>query len=196
MGKPRPPKVNKENLRKAKSQTSPITKLKSRFEIFEEMRKKGELTTSYIALEAIGAIFNALQEGYSYEDLLEAYPMDWGIEQIILPSALIAPLVDGWSEYKGVDCKKSLEEVLKIKGGGQGKSSDKKKLKTKDEQRRLSREVEVLYHDAGFNSKPITIETAIQLVAEENNMSVDKVIKAHNIYKKRSRKAFKDNDIT
>ena len=40
MGKPRPPKVNEENLRKAKSQTGPITQLQAHFKILEKLREK------------------------------------------------------------------------------------------------------------------------------------------------------------
>ena len=73
MSKPKPPKVNEENLRKAKSRLNQITKLKARFEVLEEEREKGIIPETYIALEAIGSIFNALKKGYAYEDLLETY---------------------------------------------------------------------------------------------------------------------------
>ncbi len=196
MGKPRPPKVNKENLKKVKSQLNKINKLKSRFEILEEKRIKEKFPATYIAFEAIGAIYNGLKEGYSYEDLLEAYPMDWGSDQIILPSALIVSLVDGWSEYRNPDCKKPLGVVLGLEGGGRGKSSAKKKMKTADDHRRLSRKVEELYIDKDDGSKIISEEVAQETIADENNVSDDKVVKAHKKYNKRSRKALKDKGIT
>ena len=194
MSKPRPPKVNEENLKEAKSQTSPITKLKLRLETLEEEREKGNLTTTYIAFEAMGAIFNGIKEGYSYEDILEAYPVDWGSEQIILPSALIAPLVDVWSEYRATNCEKPLGEVLGLEGGGQGKSSAKKKLKTIIYHRNLAYRVETQYYKRA-EIEPISLRKAIKNIALQEGITVDTVEKAHRKYYKNFRKELLDLEI-
>ena len=96
MSKPKPPEINEENLKKVKSQTNPLTMLKSIFESLEVMRKTGELPTNYINLEAIYTIFTSLVAGYSLEEIKATYPKEWGVggfagygSEITLPTALL-----------------------------------------------------------------------------------------------------------
>lgn len=195
MNKPRPPKVNEENLKQAKSQTSQITTLKSRFELLEEHRKEGLLPTSYIAFDALSALFGGLKEGYTYEELHKAWPSDWGKEEMIVPSALVAVLYNGWTEYIASDCKQSLGEVFDLGGGTQGKKKVRDILKTADVNRKLSREVDALYMASGITSEPISIEKAYASIAEKHCLSEDKVRKAHNKFNKKVRKKLNESKI-
>ena len=145
MGKPRPPKVNKENLRKAKSQTSPITKLKSRFELLEELKEKIKLPTSYIALEAFCELYGGRQEGFRDEELREAWPKDWGNETITIPAVLVKALTIAWIDYKEAPSGKTFGESFKLEGGGQGKPKVKDIVKMITKNRALTNEIILNY---------------------------------------------------
>ena len=161
MGKPRPPKVNKENLRKAKSQTSPITKLKSRFELLEELKEKIKLPTSYIALEAFCELYGGRQEGFRDEELREAWPKDWGDETITIPAVLVQALTSAWIDYKEAPSGKTFGESFKLEGGGQGKPKVKDIVKMITKNRVLINEVMINYLSGDEKGQPISIEKAI-----------------------------------
>ena len=161
MSKPRPPKVNKENLRKAKSQTSPITKLKSRFELLEELKEKIKLPTSYIALEAFCELYGGRQEGFRDEELREAWPKDWGNETITIPAVLVQALTSAWIDYKEAPSGKTFGESFKLEGGGQGKPKVKDIVKMITKNRVLTNEVMINYLSGDEKGQPISIEKAI-----------------------------------
>ena len=194
MGKSRPPEVNKEKFIEFQSQTSPLTILKSIFEDLEKMRKTGELSTNYINLEAISVIFNSLFDGYSPKEIKSTYPKEWGVgkiteygTEVTLPTALLVSLCHDWRKYHKPDCEKSFGEVLEIEGGGQGKSSAKKKLKTIIYHRNLAYRVETQYYKRA-ETEPISLRKVIKNIALQDGITVDTVEKAHRKYYKNFRK--------
>ena len=195
MSKPRPPKVNEENLKETKSQTSPITKLKSRFEIFEEMRKKEEIPKTYIAFEAFCALYGGRLEGYTDDELRKSWPKDWDCNTLTLPAVLVQALTSAWVDYQKAPIGKTLGEAFQLEGGGQGKKKIKDTLKTIDKARSLSNQVEINYLSAGETSHSISLEEVYHNVAEENDVSFDTVRKAHLKYGKDTRKELKGRGI-
>ena len=201
MGKPKPPEINEENLKKVKSQTNPLTMLKSIFESLEVMRKTGELPTNYINLEAIYTIFTSLVAGYSLEEIKATYPKEWGVgenaaygTEISLPTALLVSLCNDWVKYHKPDCEKPFGEVLGIEGGGQGKSSAKKKLKTIIYHRNLAYRVEAQYYKR-TETETISLKKIIKNIADQDGITTDTVEKAHRKYHKPFREELLDLEI-
>jgi len=165
MSKPRPPKVNEENLKEAKSQTSPITKLKSRFVLLEELKQKIKLPTSYIALEAFCELYGGRLKGYKDEELREAWPKDWGDQTITIPAVLVQALTDAWIDYKEAPSGKTFGESFKLEGGGQGKPKVKDIVKMITKNRVLTNEVMINYLRGDEKRQPISIEKSIANVS-------------------------------
>jgi hypothetical protein len=201
MSKPKPPEVNEENLRKVKSQEGPLKILKNIFENLEVMRKTEELPSNYINLEGIYAIFISLSYGFSPEEIKATYPKEWGVggfagygSEITLPTALLVSLCNDWVKYHKPDCKNSFGEVLGIEGGGQGKSSAKKKLKTIIYHRNLAYRVEAQYYKR-TETETISLKKIIKNIADQDGITTDTVEKAHRKYHKPFREELLDLEI-
>lgn len=189
MNKPRPPKLDVEKVSKTKPDN--LTQLKSRLEFFENERNNKTLPTTYIALEALSALYGGRLEGYSDDDLRTSWPKEWGDQTISVPAVLIQTLASAWLDYQDAPHGKTLGEAFKLEGGGQGKKKIKDTLKTIDNNRSLSHQVEINYLTGDETSQPISLEEAYVNVSEENSVSFDTVRNAHLKYGKDLRKKLK-----
>jgi len=73
-----------------------LLQLSQRLEIFEERREEKILTTTFVAFEAIAAIFGAGKEGFTDEQIRGCFPVEWGDSTVEIPSALIRVLAEAW----------------------------------------------------------------------------------------------------
>jgi hypothetical protein len=153
--------------------------LSNRFELFEELRKDGVLNTTYIALEAFGAIAGGLVSGRTDEQLRQAWPKEWGEDTATVPRALLLALASAWNDYREAPTGKTLGEVFKIEGGSAGKHPMRSKLATIDQARRLANEVEIEYLASNAEGAPRRLDEAIEQVAEANELSFQTVAEAH-----------------
>ena len=183
MNKPRPPKVNEKKLKKAKSQINPMTQLKSRFEIFEEMRKKEEIPKTYIALEAFCALYGGRLEGYTDDEIRKSWPKDWGSETLTVPAVLVQALTSAWVDYQKAPSGKTLGEAFKLEGGGQGKQKIKDSIKTIFKNRQLNNEVILNYLSVDEKGQSISVDQAISNVSTEKNVSEETGISQSKIRK-------------
>lgn len=195
MNKPRPPKINREELSKRKADTNNITKLKARLKLFEDERRDGKKPTTYIAFETLAALYGGRLEGHTDEELREAWPSDWGSETLLVPAALINALSSAWFDYQKAPSGKTLGEAFKLEGGGQGKKRIKDIQNTSDKTRNLSYQVELQYLSQSGTSHPISLEDVYANVAEEYKVSDETVRKAHQKYGSFVRRTLKEQGI-
>ena len=73
--KGRPPKLDLEKLKLNKENAGDnLEALKSRWEQYEDLRKNGEMPTSFIALEVMSVIAAAEEQGFSEEQIQSTFP--------------------------------------------------------------------------------------------------------------------------
>jgi hypothetical protein len=186
--KQKPDKVNRQAI---KSVRPILTSFSSRFEQFEELQSKNELTTQFIAFEALNSIIWATAEGYKEDEILNACPDSWGDETVRVPADLLKALTDCWQIYKDGPSGQSLGEAFGIEGGGQGKRPSKEKQATRDRRRRLANEVEIEYRTAELTNIPITQSKAIEIVSENQGVQFSTVESAFKEYKREIRHAMR-----
>ncbi|MDC0998358.1 hypothetical protein OAS66_03610 [Alphaproteobacteria bacterium] len=107
MSKPRPPSYNPKILQK---RLSVMEVAKNRFNMLDEHRKKDELPTTYITLEGLSFFQASREQGYSDEELREAWCESWGKEEVIVPAAL---LNTKWSDRSKRKSTKYLARIAK-----------------------------------------------------------------------------------
>ena len=176
MSKPRPPKLNKDALASLKANADKIDALKARLMQLDELRAKEELTTTFIAFEALSSLLGSRIEGLSDGDLRPAWLESWGDGTVEVPATLLKVLAESWVEYKDAPSGATLGEVFGLEGGGQGRSKIKDTQATRDLHRRLANEVGSRYVAAGVagengeEAKPISLEEAYALERRPSNL--------------------------
>ena len=101
--KPSPPKLNRDGLKEFRSSTddkAELIALASRFETYQTSLKTHELTTTFIAFEALAAFCGGRLEGYSDEDLQTTWPKGWGSDAAKVPFTLLMALSRAWMKYQ------------------------------------------------------------------------------------------------
>ena len=164
-----------------------LTALAPYFLLLEEMKDKRSLNTPFISLEALARITTARIEGYEEDDVLGSYPDAWGRETIRVPLPLLIALTDAWNSYRSADVGISLGESFSIEGKGQGKSKMKGRLEQRLKEHRIMNAVELAYIASGNTAEEvdaISLEVAIEQVAEVEGLSADTVQKYHKKHSK------------
>ena len=145
MGKSGAPELDKEGLAAFKAeQDLKLFGLRSRFAEFEELRRSGNLPTSFIAFEGLSALLGARLSGYSDADIRACWPEDWGGGEVTVPAAFLQVLGAAWLTYKEDVPGKTFGEILRLEGGGQGRKRVVSVQKTRDRHHRLGTEVALL----------------------------------------------------
>jgi hypothetical protein len=90
MSKPRPPSYNPKILQK---RLSVMEISKNRFDMLDEYRKKDGLPTTYITLEGLSFFQACREQGYTDEELREAWCDSWRKGEVIVPAALLNTLM-------------------------------------------------------------------------------------------------------
>jgi hypothetical protein len=192
MRSPRPPKVNPEAIGRARQSLTEIDQLKARFRQFEKQRSAGELSTQFIALEALAALFGGRVSGFSDADLRRAWPKDWGEEVITVPATIAAALAIAWRDYRSAPSGVTLGEKFGLEGGGQGSQPTRNRQLTKDRDRRRANEVELVYLMGEADGRTISIDDAIKIVAEREGTSFETIRAAHKKYRREIRDSLAD----
>jgi hypothetical protein len=164
-----------------------LTALAPYFLLLEEMKDKRSLNTPFISLEALARITTACIEGYEEDDVLGSYPDAWGRETISVPLPLLIALKDAWDSYRSADVGISLGESFGVEGKGQGKSKMKGRLEQRLKEHRIMNAVELAYLASGNTAEEvdaISLEVAIEQVAEVEGLSADTVQKYHKKHSK------------
>lgn len=184
MSKPRPPSYNPKILQ---NRLSDIEVAKNRFNMLDEHRKKNGLPTTYITLEGLSFFQASREQGYTDEELREAWCDSWGKEEVVVTAALLNTLMTAWLKYCDAPSGKTLGEAFGLEAGGQGKLPAYKLQMNRDHRREIAQQVEIEYIIAGENGDPISEERAQTMIAEQRDLSFETVRKAHNEYKKEIR---------
>ena len=199
--KKRTPTLDLDKLKETSSRTrveEEVPKLKAYLSLLEEMKAEQKLNTPFISMEALARITTANIEGYNEEDVLATRPEAWGNETISVPLPLLIALRDAWDTYRSADGSVSLGESFHIEGKGQGKSKMKGRLEQRLKEHRITNAVEVAYlasGNAGEEPDAISLETAIEQVAEAEELKADTVRKYHKKHSKYLRGEFKNKGL-
>ena len=199
--KKRTPTLDLDKLKETSSRTraeEEVPKLKAYLSLLEEMKAEQKLNTPFISMEALARITTANIEGYNEEDVLATRPEAWGNETISVPLPLLIALRDAWDTYRSADGSVSLGESFHIEGKGQGKSKMKGRLEQRLKEHRITNAVEVAYlasGNAGEEPDAISLETAIEQVAEAEELKADTVRKYHKKHSKYLRGEFKSKGL-
>ena len=199
--KKRTPKLNLDQLKETSSQIrseEEMPKLKAYLSLLEEMKAEQRLNTPFISMEALARMTTANTEGYNEEDVLATCPEAWGNETISVPLPLLIALRDAWDTYRSADGSVSLGESFHIEGKGQGKSKMKGQLEQHLKEHRITNAVEVAYlasGNAGEEPEAISLETAIEQVAEAEKLYADTVRKYHKKHSKYLRGELKNKGL-
>ena len=164
-----------------------LTALAPYFLLLEEMKDKRSLNTPFVSLEALARITTARIEGYEEDDVLGSCPDTWGRETIRVPLPLLIALTDAWNSYRSADVGISLGESFGVEGKGQGKSKMKGSLEQRLKEHRIMNAVELAYLASGNTAEEvdaISLEVAIEQVAEVEGLSADTVQKYHKKHSK------------
>ena len=186
--KKRTPTLDLDKLKETSSQIrleEGMPKLKAYFSLLEKMRAEQSLSTPFISMEALARITTANSEGYNEDDVLATCPDAWGHETISVPLTLLTALRDAWDTYRSADGSVSLGESFHIEGKGQGKSKMKARLEQRFKEHRITNSVEVAYlasGNAGEEPDALSLEAAIEQVAEAEKLNTDTVRKYHKKY--------------
>ena len=167
--------------------SSKLTALAPYFLLLEEMRDKRSLNTPFVSLEALARITTARIEGHEEDDVLGSCPDTWGRETIRVPLPLLIALTDAWNSYRSADVGISLGESFGVEGKGQGKSKMKGRLEQRLKEHRIMNAVELAYLASGNTAEEvdaISLEVAIEQVAEVEGLSADTVQKYHKKHSK------------
>ena len=170
---------------------SDLLRLSQRLAYLENLRREEKLSTPFIALEAITAILGGLIEGYSIDDLKEAFPSEWGHQEIKLPAVLVDAICRSWVEYKETADQQSMAQAFKIEGKNLNTRKSLTTLQTLDRHLMLARHVEVEYLVGKFQDPPLSLEEAIGLISESHGASYETVKKAHKKHKAKIRDQLK-----
>ena len=185
MGKSRAPHVNEDGLRRYLSHRNlELLTLANRFLQLEESRKAEELSTAYIALDALAALIGGRVEGYSDEELRACWPETWGPQEVMVPASFLQVLGQAWVEYKNNEVGRTFGETLGLEGGGQGRKRSIAAQKTRDLHRIYAREVLILYTGSSDTEGPPSLNEAIEKAAKRNNVGFDTVKDAYKLYGK------------
>lgn len=177
----RAPKLDRYKLKEAKNFNVKLAFL-NKFTDFESLRKERKVPTTYIALEAIGSIFNANKSGLALDDLADAFPETWGGDMITLPASLVACIVAAWEDYRDPEARITMGPAFQIEGQSQGKWSIKRQQAARDKNTRLANEVMIDYLVSGASETPETLEFIIAEVAAKYEISYETVKNAHSKY--------------
>ena len=199
--KKRTPTIDLDKLKETSSQIhseEEMSKLKAYFTLLEEMKTERILNTPFISMEALARITKANTEGYNGNDVLGTFPDAWGRENVSVPLPLLIALRDAWDTYRSADGSVSLGESFHIEGKGQGKSKMKGRLEQRLKEHRITNAVEVAYlasGNAGEEPDAISLETAIEQVAEAEELKADTVRKYHKKHSKYLRGELKNKGL-
>ncbi len=179
--KKRAPDISTENIAEfnEKFDDLELFRLGCRFEYFEELREKYDIPTTYVALEAIGALAQARSCGRTDQKLKEIWPESWGAESVSLPLGVVLVLSEIWKIYLQDEFGKTMGEAFGIEGSTQGKHQIKSKLATFDRHLVYARDVEILYLGSQNSDAPLSLEAAFDAVATKNGVGLDTIKGAH-----------------
>lgn len=176
-----------KNLSSENRSSGKLTALTPYFSLLEKMKDEQSLNTPFVSVEALARITTARIEGFEEDDVLGSCPDAWGRETIRVPLPLLIALKDAWDTYRSADGSVSLGESFSIEGKGQGKGKMKRRLGQRLKENRITNAVELAYLASGNTGEEpdaISLEVAIEQVAEIEKLSADTVGKYHKKHSK------------
>ena len=194
--KGRPPKLDLEKLKLNKENTGDILEaLKSRWEQYEDLRKNGEMPTSFIALEVMSVIAAAEEQGFSEEQIQSTFPKKWGAETINIPVSFLNVIRDCWSRYRGSKTL-LLGQAFGVENlKGQGSHPVKSKISTMDLHRKYARRVIQEYYVPDQQDNPRALIDVYADVAADLSVSIDTVKAAHLKYGPKIKAVLKEKGV-
>lgn len=181
MAKPRPPKIEPEDIPVQPQDELERFLCKLYFRLRNGARaiEKGDLNESWVALEALGAIFPVLAEGLTHEQVKGAYPFEhWRDNTVELPVGLLRVVVESWLEYHGSESL-SLGQAFGFEPlNRQGQRSMKRRAAKLDELHKLAAQVDIRYRAIG-DEEPRSLDSVVAEVAEIFNVSERTVERAY-----------------
>ena len=194
--KGRPPKLDLEKLKLNKENAGDILEaLKSRWEQYEDLRKNGEMPTSFIALEVMSDIAAAEEQGFSEEQIQSTFPKKWGAETINIPASFLSVIRDCWWRYRDSETL-LLGEAFGVENlNGQGSHPVKSKISTIDLHRKYARCVIEKYYVPDQEDNPRALIDVYADVAADLGVSIDTVKAAYLKYSPKIKAGLKEKGI-
>ena len=159
-----------------------LTETKQYFDSLERLLVDGKIPTTLVSFEALRTLHNGIENGFTNTAVLSALPKSMGNETIEVPVAVIRSLISSWERYKY-----SEEQNLEKSFGLSGNSNSRKpltRLEIQETEKYYTRRVFELRMEGMLDGQKVTVDNAVEQVAEENKVSVQTV---KNAFKKHRR---------
>jgi hypothetical protein len=180
MGKSNAPKVDRDGLTAYCSNNDlNLIGLRERFLQLEDLRRAQKIATPHIAFEVLTGLLGGRMEGYSDEQLRDCWPKDWGADAVSIPASVLHALASLWIEYNKDKKGRTIGEVFKLEGGGQGRSRSITAQKKRDLHRNYANEVAKRISIVPGDDRTLTPADAIEEVAAEFEVSFETVESAY-----------------
>ena len=163
-----------------------LTETKQYFDSLERLRMDSKIPTALVSFEVLRTLHNGIENGFTNNEVLGALPKSMGNETIEVPVAAIRSLISSWERYKY-----SEEQNLEKSFGLSGSNNSRKpltRLEIQETEKYYTRRVFELRIEGMLDGQKVTVDNAVEQVAEENKVSVQTV---KNSYKKH-RSTFSD----
>ena len=163
-----------------------LTETKQYFDSLERLRMDSKIPTALVSFEVLRTLHNGIENGFTNNEVLGALPKSMGNETIEVPIAVIRSLISSWERFKY-----SEEQNLEKSFGLSGSNNSRKpltRLEIQETEKYYTRRVFELRMEGMLDGQKVTVDNAVEQVAEENKVSVQTV---KNSYKKH-RRTFSD----
>ena len=159
-----------------------LTETKQYFDSLERLLVDGKIPTTLVSFEALRTLHNGIENGFTNTAVLSALPKSMGNETIEVPVAVIRSLISSWERYKY-----SEEQNLEQSFGLSGSNNSRKpltRLEIQKTEKYYTQRVFELRMEGMLDGQKVTVDKAVEQVAEENKVSEQTV---KNAYKKHRR---------
>ena len=159
-----------------------FTETKQYFDSLERLLVDGKIPTTIVSFEALRTLHNGIENGFTNAAVLSALPKSMGNETIEVPVAVIRSLISSWERYKY-----SEEQNLGKSFGLSGSNNSRKpltRLEIQKTEKYYTQRVFELRMEGMLDGQKVTVDKAVEQVAEENKVSEQTV---KNAYKKHRR---------
>ena len=159
-----------------------LTETKQYFDSLERLRMDSKIPTALVSFEVLRTLHNGIENGFTNKAVLGALPKSMGNETIEVPVAVIRSLISAWERYKYSE-EQNLEKSFGLSGNNNSRRP-LTRLEIQETEKYYTRRVFELRMEGMLDGQKVTVDKAVEQVAEENKVSEQTV---KNAYKKHRR---------
>ena len=159
-----------------------LTETKQYFDSLERLLVDGKIPTTIVSFEALRTLHNGIENGFTNAAVLSALPKSMGNETIEVPVAVIRSLISSWERYKYSE-EQNLGKSFGLSGGNNSRKP-LTRLEIQKTEKYYTQRVFELRMEGMLDGQKVTVDKAVEQVAEENKVSEQTV---KNAYKKHRR---------